>query len=730
MVAKRRVFRARNDEVLVPQSVRLSAVRTIVRAIANSPADATNSIVELGAAVGFSSRKAGYAVTAARCLQLLDHDLAPTKRGRALLELSPDSFAEATLLRQLVRESPYLQPYAAGLFERPAPDPQQLARAIQAHSGFSLATCRDRAATLLSWRKQVLARLEGQKTLFESVLEAAPAGAAAHDAAKPEPEPKPRRKPRRPSKPASKRKPEAAAPSQIAMRPIAAALRAPDSLPKLVLPKRFEILEDEARARSVDVTQIVEKVESAAARIELLLRRVRDGGTGQFEVFYGETGTGKTTFLRTLPKFFHGVTITRISDEVALAEIPEFIRKRQAVRSKAMAIYIVDNRDNAKLLRDEAEEFCERLRVLFREPAGRVLVVWPVTRQATRDLLAQVAWATGGESVVSVDSRGAYEFQGLPKSRYYDVANLTVENLTGETLETFGVTRAETEDILIDSSTIGTFFALLEEYASATRERTWEILREKVKPKVWILVSGDDERYLEGTLARLSQGTKARIDIERILTHLDDPQKQANYLTEWRNRRKDVAFILRTLDVRILPVPPNVALAAVRGFGTAKIQGPLLKKTDRKDNCCETLMKSRLYKSILEDLGAAPQPHISGKPHGKKVADEYNRVQRTASITDKPLNRALGKALEYALRKDGFNHSVVIEKRSLPGTTLQPDIQIIKDNGEIICLEPTWRASGKGVEGELEPRQNSMKPGNVQMYVLDKVHEYVKALGL
>ena len=724
MAAKQPSIRKPVGGVLVPQSVKLAAVRSVVATIASLADHQPRTNETVGEAVGFAPRKAGYALMAARCLKLLDDNHRLGKLGQQLLKLGVGSVDEAVFYRKLILESPHIKLYASSLFDSPAPDKPSLARAIQACTGFSQMTCSDRATTLLSWRKQLLAKLEGQKSLFDPAPPARLEAPAAR--AKIAAEATGSYKPRGSSKAKSPRTPD-----QLVIKSVSGSVAPPDGVPKLVLPKRIEILEDEAKARSVDVTKIVEKVESAATRIEVLLRRVRDGGTGQFEVFYGDTGTGKTTFLRTLPKFFHGVSITRIrKKDVALAEIPKFIRSRQSVKGPDMCIYIVDDRDNDKIARDEAEDFFESLRVLFRESLGRVLIIWPVTRSATRDVLAQVAWETGGESIVSLDTRGSYEFQGLPKTRYYDVANLTVENLTGETLETFGVSRASTEEILIESTTIGTFFALLEEQASQKREQTWEVLREKVKPKVWILVSGDDERYLEGTIARLSQGTKARIDIERILTHLDDPQKKANYLTEWRNRRKDIGFILRTLDVRILPVPPNVALAAVRGFGTAKIQGVLEKRTDRKEQCAQTIRKSRLYKSIVEDLGEQAQPHTSGKPHGSRVAAEYNRAQQTASTTDKPLNRALGKALEYTLRQDGLNERVVIEKRSLPGTTLQPDIQIIKTNGEIICLEPTWRASGKGIKGEIEPRQNSMKPGNIQMYVLDKVHEYVKALGL
>ena len=89
----------------------------------------------------------------------------------------------------------------------------------------------------------------------------------------------------------------------------------------LLLPKRFEILEREVDKRGGEITKIIRKVESADKQIQNLLGRVHVGGVGQFQLFLGKSGSGKTTFLRTLPQFFENVFIHSFTMKDRLSEI-------------------------------------------------------------------------------------------------------------------------------------------------------------------------------------------------------------------------------------------------------------------------------------------------------------------------------------------------------------------------------------------------------------------------
>lgn len=64
-----------------------------------------------------------------------------------------------------------------------------------------------------------------------------------------------------------------------------------NTLAKLELPKRWELLEQRAQAAGLDTGLFVERVDTAADRIDYLLQRVKTGGGGLFEVFYGLSGS-------------------------------------------------------------------------------------------------------------------------------------------------------------------------------------------------------------------------------------------------------------------------------------------------------------------------------------------------------------------------------------------------------------------------------------------------------
>lgn len=98
-------------------------------------------------------------------------------------------------------------------------------------------------------------------------------------------------------------------------------------LENLRLPKRYEALEREAHESEADLTRIVHRVDTAAERVETLLRQVRDGGLGRFELFLGQSGSGKTTFFKTLTNFFQGTAVESVPTDLPLGEVATHIKK-------------------------------------------------------------------------------------------------------------------------------------------------------------------------------------------------------------------------------------------------------------------------------------------------------------------------------------------------------------------------------------------------------------------
>jgi hypothetical protein len=94
----------------------------------------------------------------------------------------------------------------------------------------------------------------------------------------------------------------------------------------------------------------------------------------------------------------------------------------------------------------------------------------------------------------------------------------------------------------------------------------------------------------------------------------------------------------------------------------------------------------------------------------EEMAREYMAVQQLAAKGDKSLNKALSHAIKDFLSRNGQDLEITSEKQSIPGSQLCPDIQVPFHDGSVICLELTWRSTGKylaGGEGERKP-QNTL----------------------
>jgi hypothetical protein len=498
--------------------------------------------------------------------------------------------------------------------------------------------------------------------------------------------------------------------------------------PTLTLPKRYERLRDLAEESSADLTRIVRRVPEATQRIERLFKTVRDGGLGRFEVFLGTSGSGKTTFLSTLPRFYQPVHVVPISDKVLLPEVAATI-KRAWDPGHPNQLFVLLERDNPVLEESEVRAFFEDLRRLFRQQEGRVLVVWPITDIASAELLARVAWEVGRDSITDLSSRGMYRFNGLPQEEYYEVADITTRSLNGgQSLEAFGLGAEVASPLIRQAETISEFFGLLEQKSQDNNEAFDRLLKARTIPSVWICLLGDDTKELNLTVATLTQGTQKQIDIDRFIAVLDNPDLDAAYLKEWKKRRSEIAYILRRLDVRLFEVSPNVALAAARAYGDATVKAKLKRPGGKPADAIEAAKKAR----FIQALTGLPATNVSKlRAATADTANEYRRIQSLAGKNDKALNKALAAVVQAVCDDVGVAGTVTAEKRALEtGSNLQPDITVRFPDGRIVCLEPTWRTTGEAIEGETKEQQNTMTVGHIQQYLLAKLLEYVNDLGL
>ena len=312
----------------------------------------------------------------------------------------------------------------------------------------------------------------------------------------------------------------------------------PSPLPRLELPRRWEFLEQRAVAAKVDPAEVVERVDDAANRVDELLRRVRDGGGGVIEVFYGLSGSGKTTFLRTLSRFFDNIRVSTFPNVSPLHDLPAFILSDVIPGETRNRVVLIDRRDNptaADLA--QVEEAFGNLLNAFREPGGAAVVLWPITRIESAEKVATIAWIVGRDSMADESSHGQYHFKGVPKAKYWDLADNTSRSLTGDSLEAYGLTREFSSNILPSCETISDFFGRMTDQANAERDRTWSVLKIRSTPHLWVALPGDDLKLLNATADALTQGIQSKVDIDKIGELIDQADDSIIYVAEWKDRR-------------------------------------------------------------------------------------------------------------------------------------------------------------------------------------------------
>ncbi len=503
-----------------------------------------------------------------------------------------------------------------------------------------------------------------------------------------------------------------------------------NSLPKLELPKRWEYLVQKAELRDLRPADFAEKVEDASEHIDALLARIQRNGGGFFEVIFGLSGSGKTTFLKTLPKFFN-VEVHSFPRDKPLSTLPSFVENSYNKNGNPRVI-LIEKRDNPTASDVEnAEPMLAELLEVFRTPEGSCLVLWPITKPAEAQKIADMAWIAGRDSVVDPVTKGIYNFKGIEKSKYFSIADTTCKNLTGDGLNAFGIDGEISNSFLPKCQTIADFFAEADAQAESNREKTWSVLKERVRARLWIVLPGDDVSQIESTVKALTQGTRNRIDIDLLAEFIDRPDEGAPlYVAEWRKKRGSLAHLMRAIDLRLFGLPPNIALAAIRLYGTDAIKSTLKQKTVNVDVAKDAMKASRLYKALLAEMGVATTPFAGVREIKPETADEYRRVQALASKGDKALNKCLGQLLEECLADDAPHSIVTSEQASLPGSNLRPDVRVHIGGMDYICLEPTWRSTDKGIEGEISGGQNTLKEAHIKMYLLAKATQYVNDLGL
>ncbi len=337
--------------------------------------------------------------------------------------------------------------------------------------------------------------------------------------------------------------------------------------PAISLPTRYERLEAKAKEINADLGRIVVKVDAAFEHVQHLFLAMQQTDISRFDVFYGESGSGKTTFLETLDLFFEDIRVHKISKTAAIHEAINHIEGLIETNGGQKSVIYIADRDNPTETDDQLLSFFESLRALFRKIGPNALVVWPISLNDKARHLFTLAQSIGADSLIG-SSTEPYEFTGPPVSQFYRIADDTARMFNdGAGLLEFGIDETIGSGVLSQARTLGQYYNKIIDHSNLLNDTVANVLREKPRPRVWIVVCGDEDTEVMSTVQALTFGNQRALDTSRFTAHVTERRKQAQYMKDWQALGPFMTYLLRSLDVKVIEVPPSLALTVVRGFG-------------------------------------------------------------------------------------------------------------------------------------------------------------------
>jgi hypothetical protein len=122
------------------------------------------------------------------------------------------------------------------------------------------------------------------------------------------------------------------------------------------------------------------------------------------------------------------------------------------------------------------------------------------------------------------------------------------------------------------------------------------------------------------TVGSLTQGRERQIDIDSILSFLDEEEQNRAYVRDWKKWRGDAAFLFRRFDVRVFEFPANAALAAVRIFGDGAAKKPLKLKSMGRATGLEAISKLPFVRALEGDNNLKNNDPADRERDGRRIS--------------------------------------------------------------------------------------------------------------
>lgn len=470
-------------------------------------------------------------------------------------------------------------------------------------------------------------------------------------------------------------------------------------LPELIMPRRYEALEAEAKNRNVPLRPLVKPVQNAIADIEREINYVRDLGTGRLYVISGTTGSGKTTFLKSLNLFVDNIQIydlkgltldSRSAIEASLAKLNR--------SEESISIVLLEGREAPSSFKaEEIDLLLTTLNTDFRKASGRrTLFVIPTTATTIAQQISQRAAEIGG---MTIKERPFYVFSGPSRVDYVTIVNEMLGALNdSRNLIDYGIPEELSKGLAETSNSIGQFiescYTEIIERRHKLEKAADEIEHKRIHLWMVFCSSEDDLRRNHDIIRSLTVGNKQTIQVSRALVG------DAKEVREWQNRIAEFAQAATYLDLRLLYLPMRTAISIFTAYAPDEViaylkDERLIQRETVRARAQESLANTAIG-AFLQNRGFVDDPLRRGRLD-ERQKELFPEIMKIAVGDETILNAMVAETLRQWLN----NPEIVVttEKELNDQRTLVTDIAIITTT-DIYCLEMKWR-SGQLTDSEV-----------------------------
>ena len=455
-----------------------------------------------------------------------------------------------------------------------------------------------------------------------------------------------------------------------------------EGLPSLTLPNRWEFLYPKIKDSDVPIQTIIRPVQSGMNVIQEIIEYLKTTGGCQVLVLRANTGSGKTTFLNTLPHYMQNVDLHIKTFDLQYLNEDDFKDElwKFEPSDKGVNLIVLEGREKPQTVPDayiqnilaNVNRFARTKRVpmLFVIPTieEEVARVWCEHGATIGDLIPEKALYDGSRW---------YSFPGVPKSKYLEIIEETILALNPPyTLGEYGVSPVEAKTWIETSNSIGDFISTTANKISS-RRREARITLKGPRERVWVVYCSPDNQHYDHTyhvINGLVQDDKLKVSPVKLVP----PASQAQLFKHWLGEGQWTKLVntINFLDVRLINLPIITLTTAALAHGTDELlmsfketklekyrkkipramltenidwDQTLADKRLQTDNARKSMERTNLFR-LLRDMPAEQQK--GGNPEAVKSLAQYLHLREVASETH--LHYYLGLTLSDLLEYQRF----------------------------------------------------------------------------